>query len=98
MLTPTTITDPATLLRISQLQGQIVALQDAIASGVTRVSYDGKSVEYADMNALKMAINYTTNTLNALLQPGYRKATVGVARFNKGYRPNQYRNGPGRDI
>ena len=80
------ITDPATLLRISQLQTQIAAMQDAIGSGVTHVSYDGKSVEYADINSLKQAINYTTGLLNALLNPNYRKPTVGVARFSNGYR------------
>lgn len=33
------------------------ALKQAIASGVLRLSYDGKTVEYRSMNELKAALN-----------------------------------------
>ncbi|WP_158808641.1 phage head-tail joining protein [Beijerinckia sp. L45] len=82
----TTTTDPATQLRIAQLQGQITALQDAIGQGATRVSYDGRSVDYASINDMKMAVNYVTGILNQLLNPNYRKPTVGRAVFRNGYR------------
>lgn len=85
MITPT-ITDPATLARITQLQAQITALEDGIASGVLRVSYNGISTEYADIISMKQALNFVRANLNRLINPQYRKPTVGVAHYSNGYR------------
>jgi hypothetical protein len=43
----------------AQVQAQLDAINTAIASGATRVSYDGKSVEYrslAEMRAVRDAL------------------------------------------
>lgn len=39
------------------------ALKQAIASGVLRLSYDGKTVEYRSMNELKAALNEIESAL-----------------------------------
>ena len=75
------ITDPATIAKIATLNAQIAALNDALNSGVTRVSYDGRSVEYRSMQELKMTLNRAMVEVNQLMNPAYRKPTAGVARF-----------------
>ena len=39
------------------------ALKQAITSGVLRLSYDGKTVEYRSMNELKAALNEIESSL-----------------------------------
>ena len=40
------------------------ALKEAIASGVLRLSYEGRTVEYRSMDELKAALNEVENALS----------------------------------
>ncbi len=48
---------------MSYTEAQRDALRAAIASGILRVSYDGKNVEYRSMAELKSALNEVESTL-----------------------------------
>jgi hypothetical protein len=54
------MTDSATL------QGQLDALQAALASGADSVSYDGKSVRYKSSEEMRAAIASIQNQINGL--------------------------------
>lgn len=43
---------------------QLAALQAALASGVTRVQYNGREVEYASIKDLKLAIDVVQSGIN----------------------------------
>ncbi|CAK0739365.1 Phage tail protein [Azospirillaceae bacterium] len=45
-------------------EAQRDALRDAIASGVLRVSYDGRTVEYRSLNDLRAALREVESVLN----------------------------------
>ena len=88
MMTP--ITNPVVLAQIATLQSELVGLQTAIASGATRVSYDGRSVDYDDLTGMKQRVNYINSLLTQLVSPGYRKPQAGFAYYNRGERRRGY--------
>lgn len=57
-------------------QGQLTALENAIASGATRVSYDGKSVEYGSLDNMLRVRNIIMRALGVVPAAS---ATVTVA-------------------
>lgn len=60
---------------------EIVAIEEAIASGVTKVAYNGKSVEYASLDDLFARRRW----LQAQVNPnGSVRPTAALARFNRG--------------
>ena len=59
-------------------QSQLDALRAAYASGTTRVSYDGKSVEYRSLNELKQVIDDVEAGLTGVKRRrSYRVRTSG---------------------
>jgi hypothetical protein len=64
-------------------QTQLTAIEDAIASGTTRVSYDGKSVEYASLDVMLRVRNIIQIALGIV---SGTSATVLVAH-DRGYPP-----------
>jgi hypothetical protein len=46
---------------------QLEALESALASGTTRVSFNGRSVDYATTSEIIKAIDYVKTQLNAQL-------------------------------
>lgn len=67
---------------MSYTQTQLDALQDALASGELRVSYDGKTVEYRSVDELSKAIKIVqsglmlTGTVRLThMNPAYSKGT-----------------------
>lgn len=56
---------------MSHTQAQLDALKAAYASGVTKMSYDGKTIEYRSMEELKQAIATVEASLsgNAIARP-----------------------------
>lgn len=66
---------------MTDYSAEIAALRAAIASGVTRVSYGDKSVEYDDLQGLKQRLQF----LEALQAPR-AKPMAGFASFGRGDR------------
>ena len=68
---------------LSTLQAQLASLKAARASGATRLSYEGKSIEYrsdADMQAAISAVQSEIDALN-----GKSKPRILVTRSSKGW-------------
>lgn len=63
---------------------QIMALNAAIASGVTSVSYEGKSVSYKSLNEMIQTVAYLKRQQDKAAGKG--RAVAGVAGFSNGYR------------
>ncbi len=61
-------------------QAQLDALENAIASGTTRVSYDGKNVEYASIDVMMRVRNIIQRALGIVTSDN----TVVVAH-DRGY-------------
>lgn len=72
------------MVRLAQVRAEVIALRVAERSGVARASYEGKSVDYRDMNELRQALARAEAEL--LLLSGYsgRRPTAGFATFNRG--------------
>jgi hypothetical protein len=66
---------------------EILALRAAIASGATRVSYNGYSVDYDSLDGMKQRLILLTGWQMQLLNPAYRKPQAGFAAFRRGDRP-----------
>lgn len=64
---------------MSYTQSQLDALREAYASGVTEVSYDGKTVKYRSLAELAQVINTVANALGQ--GPATRQH---YPRFSKG--------------
>lgn len=72
---------PATTM--SDWSAEIIGLKAAIASGVTRASYGGQSVDYADLDSMKQRLNLLTLWQAQLTNPGYRRPQSGFATFRR---------------
>lgn len=77
-------TQQARDLRVVALRAQIIALQAAERSGITRASYDGKSVDYRDLNELRQALAGAQAELLQLMGIQYRRPSAGFAVFRRG--------------
>jgi len=66
-------------MAVSYTQAQLDALRDAYASGVTEVSYEGKTVKYRSLAELEKAISTVANALAPV--PASRQH---YPRFSKG--------------
>lgn len=64
---------------MSYTQSQLDALREAYASGVTEVSYDGKTVKYRSLAEIATAINTVANALGQ--GPSTRQHYPGFRRF-----------------
>lgn len=64
---------------------QLEAIEKAIASGTLRVRYDGKEVQYQDMNSLMSARNMIRDELvsNGLLHSLPVRGMSTVAEFSR---------------
>jgi hypothetical protein len=64
---------------------QLEAIEKAIASGTLRVRYDGKEVQYQDMNSLMSARNMIRSELiaNGLLHSLPVRGISTVAEFSR---------------
>lgn len=64
---------------MSWTDAELAALKRAYASGTTRVSYEGKTVEYDDGDALLKRIQTIEADMNS--RAGRRRPGVGFASF-----------------
>ena len=69
---------------MSWTQAELDALKAAYASGTTRVTYDGKTVEYDSEAALLRRIQTIEGAINATV--GTPRPTAGYASFGRGDR------------
>ena len=60
---------------------QLVAIKMAYATGVTRVSYDGKTTEYRSLAEMRQIIATIEDDLAA--QAGRRRPVAGFASFRR---------------
>ncbi|BCP53792.1 hypothetical protein K32_24090 [Kaistia sp. 32K] len=68
---------------MTDFTAEILALKKAIASGATRVSYDGKSVDYDSLDQLLKRLTWLEAQQNVGSgQP--RRPTAGFATFSRG--------------
>ncbi|MBN9568988.1 MAG: hypothetical protein J0H79_15455 [Alphaproteobacteria bacterium] len=63
-------------------QAQLVAIKEAYASGITRVSYDGKTTEYRSLAEMKQIIGTIEADLAA--EAGTARPAAGYVRFKRG--------------
>ena len=68
---------------MSWTQAELDALKAAYASGTLRVSYDGRSIEYASEADLLRRIRTVEREL-AAVTTGHRAPMAGVAAFSRG--------------
>ena len=64
-------------------QGELDALKRAYASGTTRVTYEGKTVEYASARDLMQRISFIEREL-APNSPRSARPSRGLVRFQRG--------------
>lgn len=69
---------------MSWTQAELDALKTAYASGTTRVTYDGKTVEYDSEAALLRRIQTVEGAIDAAA--GTPRPTAGYASFGRGDR------------
>jgi len=69
---------------MSWTQAELDALKAAYASGTLRVSYDGKTVEYASADDLKKRIQTIESAINSA--NGNPRPIAGFASFGRGDR------------
>lgn len=62
---------------------QIAAIEEAISSGATTVSYDGKQVSYRSLKEMFQVLAYLKR--QQARADGGRVANVGLASFDRGY-------------
>jgi hypothetical protein len=72
------------MAEMSWTQAELDALKAAYASGTLRVSYDGKTVEYASADDLKKRIQTIEGAIDAA--GGNPRPIVGFASFGRGDR------------
>ena len=70
-------------MAVTDYSGQIAAINDAIASGVQSVSYEGKTSTFRSLDDMLKTVAYLER-LQARAD-GKRVSTVGIARFDRGY-------------
>jgi hypothetical protein len=75
-------------MAVIDYSGQIVAINAAIAAGVTSVSYQGQSTTYRSFDEMLKTVSYLERLQARAL--GEKVPTVGLANFDRGYR----RRGP----
>ncbi|GEP09820.1 phage head-tail joining protein [Methylobacterium gnaphalii] len=68
---------------------QIAAIQAALASGTTSVSYEGKSASYRSFDEMLKVIAYLER--QQARANGQPVATVGLASFDRGYHHRGHR-------
>jgi hypothetical protein len=68
---------------LTTLQAQLADLRAAYATGATRISYDGKSIEYRDGNEMRAAIASLEAQIAAL--GGTQPVRTIVVRGHKGW-------------
>lgn len=61
---------------------QLAAIKEAYASGITRVSYDGKSTDYRSLAEMKQIISTIEADLAA--DAGKARPVAGYASFRRG--------------
>ncbi len=64
---------------------EIAALEEAIASGATRVSYDGKSADYDSLDGLRRRLAWLNGRQQQSVT-GRRRPAAGFAGFDRGDR------------
>lgn len=62
-------------------QAQLVAIRQAYVSGVTRVTYEGKTTEYRSLAEMREIISAIEGELAA--QAGRRRPVAGFATFRR---------------
>jgi hypothetical protein len=72
------------MVPMSWTQAELDALKAAYASGTLRVSYDGKTVEYASADDLKKRIQTIEGAIDAA--GGNPRPIAGFASFGRGDR------------
>lgn len=70
--------------RVLVLRTEIAALKKAYAAGVSRVSYDGKSVDYVSPEEMMRALARAEAELLALSGIAVRRPRAGFATFARG--------------
>lgn len=78
--------DPAAeegMVLMAFTQGELDALKRAYASGTTRVTYEGKTVEYATAKDLMQRISFIERAL-APNSPRAARPSAGFVRFRRG--------------
>jgi hypothetical protein len=70
------------MVSMSWTQAELDALKAAYASGTTRVTYDGKTVEYDSEAALLRRIQTIEGSIHA--SSGSPRPVAGFASFNRG--------------
>ncbi|SDL36913.1 hypothetical protein SAMN04487971_109136 [Paracoccus chinensis] len=66
-----------------ELRAAIPALRLAIVSGTTRVTYDGKTVEYRSISEMRAALRFAEDTL-AGPDAVSRRPSFATTRFSRG--------------
>lgn len=78
--------DPAAeegMVLMAFTQGELDALKRAYASGTTRVTYEGKTVEYATAKDLMQRIRFIERELSQN-SPRAARPSAGFVRFRRG--------------
>jgi hypothetical protein len=86
--TPPPVVSPVDLA--AQLIAQFAAINEAIASGTSSVSYDGKSVTYRSLAELFRARDDLMQRLIALGLLPAAPSRTSVAAYNDGVAPSDY--------
>lgn len=68
---------------LQELQAAIPALRLAIVSGTTRVTYDGRTIEYRSVSEMREALRFAED-LMAGPDVVARRPTFAVATFSRG--------------
>lgn len=75
-------------MAVVDYSGQILAINSAIASGVTSVSYEGKSVSYRSFDEMIKTVAYLQRLQDRA--NGVNVPVVGLSGFRRGYRPREW--------
>ncbi|MFG6637167.1 phage head-tail joining protein [Sulfitobacter sp. 1A12126] len=67
---------------VEQMEAQLDALEDMLASGVLKTEYEGKSLTYRSFNDLERAISRLE--VKIARASGKKKPVAGFARFSRG--------------
>lgn len=79
----TRMAPPANQAQYDAMLAQLTAIREAIASGVTRVAYDGKSSEFRTLDEL-LRIEEILQDALGMTQPGQTTTTV-LAAHDRGF-------------
>lgn len=66
-----------------ELELAIPALRLALVSGTTRITYDGRTIEYRSVAEMREALRYAEETLNPT-PAGMIRPSFAVTKFSRG--------------